>query len=141
MAKRIAKNYKLYTITIFNITSYIILGSPDEIAAEVRVSPKQLDQPCSQDSLRKIAWFFPKWIEYAGLLGLSQQDINRIYGMDSQGMASRLLLSIWHKKNQHTSRGHYRVLVQVSCTLGYEDVAKSICELLKGKNIQLCAML
>ncbi len=105
---------------------------PDEIASEVGIDSKKLDQPCSQDALRKIAWFIPNWTEYASHLKVKPQEIYDFHKMESQGMASRLLLNLWHKKNQHTNQCHYRTLVQISCSLGYRDVAKLICELLRG---------
>lgn len=106
----------------------------NQIAEQVGLRRKLLDQPFSEDLLVRIAQLIPNWLEYAHPLGLTPQEINGI-NMNPQlnfSMKTREMLRIWNNKNAYTERAHYRVLAQTSCELELANVAGMICKVLKG---------
>ena len=110
-------------------------ATADCIGRTIEIDPKELDQPCSEDLLITIARLLPNWMEYAGPLKMTPQEINGINtDLDlTYAMKSYRLLQTWYHKNAYTERCHYRVLVEASCDLGYANVAGEICKLVKGE--------
>lgn len=110
-------------------------ATADQITEAVGIDFKELDHPCSEDLLFRIARLLPNWMEYADPLKMTPQETNGI-NLDvnlTYAMKSYKLLQIWYRKNAYTERCHYRVLVEASRDLGYADVAGEICKLIKGR--------
>ena len=111
-----------------------VQATVDEIAAQKGLDSRLLDHQFSGKLLIKIASLIPDWREYAGPLGLTQQEVNGINTDPQLTYRTRTqeLLRTWYKTNAYSKHGKYRELVQVSCDLQQADVAGEICRVIKG---------
>ena len=110
-----------------------------DLTHHVGVSEADLDQQCSREHLATIAKEIDNWLDYAYLLGLSDQDVNgiRADSMLSYGMQVQTTLGMWQKKNGF--KATYRCLVEIFLNEKNVTVANVVCSLIKG--MRVCGMI
>lgn len=94
----------------------------------MNINVTSLDKPCENKLLIKIGGLLPNWLQYAHMLGLSEQDINGIRTdpfLSNDWLKSQKVLEKWRNANP----GQICLdLVKVCLELQHGRTAMEICQ-------------
>ena len=101
----------------------------EELVKNLRVSPKLLEQKCSDKHLKNISVFLD-WRSVAPHLGLSERDIEDIEAKNRRESEKRMrVLQKWKKK--YGFKATFGNLVTVLLSIENADDAEQVCALLQ----------
>ncbi len=104
-----------------------------ELKRNTNVTEHQLREKISPDD-HLLAGCFDDYDTYLGLLRLTpseKKDVRIAASLQDTQSATRKALTLWYKKNPHTST--YKALVKISIVLNQEQTATNICKYVKSK--------
>ena len=98
----------------------------DELLKEVGLTPKQLEEKCTNEHLHNIALSLKSWRTLAPHLGLEVDAVDR----DAHGEEEKKQKCLESWKAKFAFKATYRVLVEALLKIGNADQAEEVCRLL-----------